>query len=177
MTVYNITVSQVLPLTQGLGSNPFGQQVAQTLSIVETVKVMPAKIAVGQTLTLGQNVTCRQSIRHISVTQGLELRHSGARSAAFETFTQFLHMWHSAKVVEFEQVFQVLTLHQTAIAVRAKGASNTLTLTQAVSFTMIRNLSVVDFLTLNHGATGYLQDEDTYSVVIPEFNGPNAPEC
>lgn len=177
MAVYSITVTQVLPLTQGLGSNPFGQHVAQTLSIVETVKVMPLKIGVSQTLNIGQQVTCRQSIRHITVNQGLELWHSGARSAAFEVFTQFLHMWHSAKVVEFEQVYQVLTLSQSAVAVRCKGATNTLTITQAVSFTMVRNLAVVDFLTLNHGASGYLQDEDTYSVAIPEFNGPNAPEC
>lgn len=71
-----------------------------------------------------------------------------------------LHLWHEAKHEDqWPSVFQILTLTHVAEAVVARGAYDTLVLTQEATYTISRNVSAGNNLALNQAARVYKPDK------------------
>ncbi len=177
MAVYEITVTQMLTIAQSTGNNPFGREVFQTLAITQAVKVMPHKEELVQTFEIGQQVDVRKSINNITVTQQFEMYQQGAKGPALQEVLHHFDMWHEARVVEYEAITQTLVINQTAVGVVSKNATNTLVIEQTVSVNVVRALTCTQTFVMQSGVAGYVPDEETYSITIPSFGGPNAPGC
>lgn len=175
--VIELFVDQFLAIDQGVpDNNPQGLFVTQTIDFNDFAKNYRTVVLITQQLFLGQTVHPRRSIYNLSVSDYLAFYQKGGNGPELQTVTQFFHMHDSAKLVEFEQLVQALTLTQTAEVTVSKVATNTLVMTDAASCNIVKPLIVLHTLVIGSNSSGYLFDEDFYSIDLPTLAGPNAPE-
>lgn len=177
MAVYELFVDQFLPLYEGnTKASPMGAFATDTLVLTDYAKNFSSLHSVSDTLHLAQLATARKSIINVSVVDYLQIDQGGFRAAPAQTITQYLIIGGYARLVEFEQLAQSLILSQSAEFQVAKATFHTLELTQVVTYTIIRNLLVVQEIVIHSASTGIKMDENFYSAPLPTLNGPNKPE-
>ncbi len=176
--VIELFVDQFLAIAQGFpANNPQGAYVFQTIAFQDQAKNYRTVAEIAQTIFFGEVVEARRSIQHISVSDYLSFYQRGGNGPELQTLTQFFHIGQEARVVEFEQLAQSLAFTQLATAVAVKNAMNTIVFVDLASCNIIKSIEVFHTLTIGSGGTGYILDEESYSITLPTLTGPNAPEC
>jgi hypothetical protein len=175
--VIELFVDQFLAIDQGIPeTNPEGVYVVQTIAFTDTAKNYRSWHEAKNRLNLGQDVTIRLSIFHITVSQFLPFYQKGSDGPDVQEITQFFGMTQEAKVVEFEELAQTVTFTQSVEVTVAKNAVNTITFTDVASYNIIKNLTVIHTIVIGSASSGYIFSEDFYSIELPTLAGPNAPE-
>lgn len=176
--VIELFVDQFIAFDQGIpASNPQGHAVFQTLVLTDSAKNYRSFHSAEQTLFIGQSVTLRRSVYNISVSQYMPLYQRGGNGPELQVITQFFWIGQEAKVVEFEQLVHTLSISQSVSVLVSKIATNTLSMTDAASCNIVKTIEVAHTLYIGSSGTGYLLDEESYSIQLPTLTGPNAPEC
>jgi len=178
MAVYELKVVQFLALDQGNSKYfPTSLFVDQVLVLTDSAKNYRQFLSVANFLHLSQNVSVRKSINNISVTQFLDLHQGGHKSAGQQDIVQYLIIGQVAKVVEYEQITHTLDIEQSVTVHNCKAAIQTITFTQEATYTVIRNIEIIQTLVISSYGVGIIEDYDKYYITLPTLTGPNAPEC
>jgi hypothetical protein len=177
MAVIEIDVQDFLPLGQGDVHRPTAHSANQWLSLSQSAKTHMTVISLSQALLLEQVITANPSIVNIGITDYFIMYQQGAKNAAMEYPIDIFFMWHSAKVVEFEQIVHTLSLTQSVTVTQCKAATSTLTMTHSATHTSVRPRTLTDTFTMASRTSGYMRKKYSYSIVLPTLTGPNAPEC
>ncbi len=177
MAVIELFVDQMLVIDQSNSkNNPRGVAASNTLIITQTVDNHQYLQSVGDFLNIGQQVEVHKSVICLAVEQYLEISDRGRKFNSQQDVIQILALWQLARTVEFEAVSQTLVISQAVDVVFCTPGTNTLVLTQSVSYTITRNLVCEQTLVINSGCSGYKEDKNFYSTELPTITGPNTPE-
>ncbi len=176
MAVIEIDVNDFLALTQGETNNPSGEFVQDFLTFTEVVRVSHQFNLATNTLFINEIVQVDRSLTNISILQSLGLQQKASKGY-HEFITQIIAMWDSSRPVFQEFVTQNLGLFESIAFETAKNGACTLIMTQAATVISVRPRTLIDTLTMNSRANGYISREDFYAIALPSLTGPNAPEC
>lgn len=176
MSVYVLDVSDFLLLDEVSTTNIHVFDVVDTLSMTDIGKTQFYYLSVSSFFNVGDSVTFNRSVFNLAVADMLHITDSASR-AKFLAVLDALMMYDSARIVLQEMLFDFFDLSEEAVGFSAKPGRDTFELTDVATYTMIRNLTVIDSLGLYDRVTQYELDKYSISIPLVTLTGPNAPEC
>jgi hypothetical protein len=156
--IIEVLANNVLILTQEVTTNIKGFVVLDSLNFIDSLSQSPVPQALESILHLRQVAAVEKTL-NLSVSQTLTFQQSVSPRVYDLSVTSWLLMTQDATLEsQWPSVNSQLALSQTVEVSKAKGAYSQLVLTQSVSYTHTKNITVSQTLTMTSSAVGFLPD-------------------
>lgn len=178
MSVIEIEVSQMIVFRQNDSkSNPQGLYASDYIQFTDFARNYKQFVSASSLFNVGHRVDVHRSIVHLSVGDLFQIFDSGHKSAGQQDVVQWINFGSLALLVEYEVVTHQLSITQAVRVDVCSAAFHTLSIAQTVGLRVIRGRAITQVLVVHSGGVCVIEDDETYSIVLPTLTGPNAPTC
>lgn len=176
MAVYTLDVFDFFFLDDANTTNIHVFSVVDTLSMGEIARTQLYILSVSSFFNVGDFVTLNRGIVNLQLADYLQITDKAAR-ATFISLLDSLMMYDVGRTVLQNFIADFFDLSDTLNGFAGKPGRDALALSDGAMFTMVRNVSIVDYLSLAQSVSVYENNKYGSSILLPTLIGPNAPEC
>lgn len=160
MPVYELSVSHVLLLSNGITERPFREELEHRLNLTQSIHHNIRTRKLTHSLNLQQTVTYTMGISNQSISHSLAFQQQIVKNPTELSVTSNLILWQTIQRPLTGDVASFINLSQNVVGHGSKGTGSQLALTQTISLQVIRSRTVEHTLPLTSGVVGWLPNPD-----------------